>query len=269
MDGEQWQKRARDAYALGERYAYPEPTAEMEAEYQSLFEGIDQTAYVGSRHHTVPRFLIKRWSDKRDQVQVYHRIEDRHGIANISDLAVTDFYTVIDINGLKNSIMESLLGRLEANAKPHLDAILSPFVRPGPLSHEAIAHLAEFAAFQSARTTRKRREIELQAEWFAKTAAAGHLSDDELQQITVAPHQNECIELASASARNVLPFFMCRPLAIVQLRAPLLYICDEPIVINSPVGEVHTPDCFLTEEEAGEGTAQVGQDEEAKARPRS
>lgn len=63
---------------------------------------------VGSRHHTVPRFRLERWADKHGQVPANHSIEARHGVANIRDLATTDFYTVIDNDDRKNSMLESL-----------------------------------------------------------------------------------------------------------------------------------------------------------------
>lgn len=249
MDGAQWQQRVRDAHAIGERWTFPEPTAEEEAAYQRTIADIDPTAYVGSRHHTVPRFVLERWADKSGRVRVYHRIEGRHGVVNIRDLAIKDFYTVIDIDGRKNSVVESLMGRIEQTAKPHLDALLNPFVRPVPLAVDAIVSLVQFAAFQSVRTARNRREIELRAEWYAKTMATGRIPDAELEEYTIAPHQNECIQLANASAQNILPYIMCRPLAIIRLGDPLLYLCDEPIILNAPTGEMHTPDCFLTDEE--------------------
>ena len=249
MDGAQWQQRVREAHAIGERWAFPEPSEEDEEQAHDWLTSIDQTAYVGSRHHTVPRFLLERWADKNGQVRAYHRIEARHGVENIRDLAVTDFYTVIDIDGRKNSTVESLMGRIERNAKPHIDAILNPFTRPAPLGIDAIVSLVQFAVFQSIRTTRRRREIELRSEWYAKTMATGRIADDELQKYTIVPHQNETIALANQSAQNLMPYLMCRPLAIINLGAPLMYMCDEPVILNAPAGEFHTPDCFLTDEE--------------------
>lgn len=249
LDGPQWQQRVREAHAIGERWAVPDPTDEDDNQAQGWLTSIDPTAYVGSRHHTVPRFLLERWADKNGQVRAYHRIEARHGIENIRDLSITDFYTVIDNDGRKNSTFESLMGVVESNTKPYIDAILNPFSQPVPITTEAIANLAQFATFQSTRTTRRRREIELRAEWYAKTMATGRVPDDELQKYTIVPHQNETIQLASTSAQHLLPYFVCRPLAIIKLGAPLLYMCDEPVVLNAPAGEFHTPDCFLTDVE--------------------
>lgn len=40
----------------------------------------------------------------------------------------------------------------------------------------------------------------------------------------------------------------------IYLDAPLLHICDEPVVLNAPVGGVHIEDCFRTEQEIKERT---------------
>jgi hypothetical protein len=227
----------------------PEPSEDDDVQAQAWLAGIDPAAYVGARHHTVPRFLLARWADQAGQVRVFHRVEGRHGIENVRDLAVRDFYTVIDKAGMKNSSVESLLGHIEGRAKRHIDAILSPFARPAPLGADAVVDLAQFAAFQSTRTARHRREIELHAEWFAKTMVSGRVPDEELRAITVAPHQNEGIQFSAHAARSLMPYFACRPLAVVHLGAPLLYSCDEPVVLNAPAGELHTEDCYLSDED--------------------
>ena len=202
-----------------------------------------------ARSRPRPDRSLARWADQAGQVRVFHRVEGRHGIENVRDLAVRDFYRVIDNDGIKNSSVESLLGHIEGRAKRHIDAILSPFARPAPLGDDAVVDLAQFAAFQSTRTARHRREIELHAEWFAKTMASGRVPDEELRAITIAPHQNEGIQFAAQAAQSLMPYFVCRPLAVVHLGAPLLYMCDEPIVLNAPAGELHAEDCYLSDEE--------------------
>lgn len=82
--------------------------------------------------------------------------------------------------------------------------------------------------------------------------AAGHVADDELRHLRVAPHQNETATMAAQPARELTPYLICRPLAIMTLNRPLLYICDEPVVLNAPDGEFHIPDCALTNAEIEE-----------------
>lgn len=249
MDVAAWERRIRDADLVGQRWALPDGTEADDEQAQRWLASIDPSAYVGSRHHTVPRFLLERWADGKSQVRIYRRIEKRQGFENITNLAIRDFYTVINEDGTKSSALESLMGHIETNAKTYLDQILDPFTRPTPLGVEAIVALVQFATFQSTRTSRRRKELELHAEWYAKTMAAGRVPDDELRRLRVAPHQNETATMAAQSARELTPYFMCRPLAIMTLNRPLLYMCDEPVVLNAPDGEFHIPDCVLTDAE--------------------
>lgn len=250
VSGDEFSQRIARAEAVHAAFTtsmdYLNEQADVEA--RAWFEATNSELFVGSRHHTVPRFLLERWANDRGQVRVFRRIENRFDICNIRDLAVKDFYTVIDTNGRKNSTMESLLGVVETSAKPIIDSLLSRWPTP-PVTGNDIAYIAQFASFQATRTTRRRREIELHAEWYYKTMAQGVVPDEELRGLTVAPHQNELIELTSQSAENLLPFFSCRPLALVRLDAPKLLICDEPVVLDAPVGAFHLEDCFLTDED--------------------
>lgn len=211
---------------------------------------VDTQSHVGSRHHTVPRFLLERWADKSSQVQTYGRIEGQFVSRNIRDLAVKDFYTFIDLNNRKDSSMETLLDEaIERPAAGALRDLLNPFVAPQPTDLGDIAVLARFAAFQVVRTARHRREGELHAEWLAKTMAGGHVPDAQLREIVVTPHQNDSIRHMGESALKLTALFACRPLALVQLDRPRLLIGDDPVLVNpGPEGSsLHHPDCFLTD----------------------
>lgn len=249
MDGPTWQQRARLADLVGKRWAAAGDAAAGDEQAQRWLASIDPSAYVGSRHHTVPRFLLERWADQKDQVRTYRRIEGRHGLDNITDLAIRDFYTVINEDGAKSSALESLMGHIETTAKRYLDQIHNPLIRSAALGPGAVTALADFAAFQSTRTSRRRRELELWAEWYAKTLSAGQVAEDELRRVRVVPHQNETATLAAQSASALMPYFVCRPLAIVTLNRPRFYMCDEPVVLNAPDGAFHLPDCTLTDAE--------------------
>lgn len=247
IDSRQWKSRIEHAEAVRTKYAIPEASEQEDAIAKAWLGSIDKTAYVGSRHHTVPRFLLQRWADKNGRVQVYRRIEETFVTSNIGDLAVKDFYTVVDEEGRKDSSIESLLGQVEAGARPVIDDILNPFLTPRRLVADELAQLAQFASFQSIRTARRRREIELHTEWYAKTMARGRMSDAELQAYTVTPHQNQSIQFTTGAADRLFPLFACRPVAIVHIDRPLLLTCDEPVVLNSPAAAFHVEDCFLTD----------------------
>jgi hypothetical protein len=54
MGGPEWQHRIREADIVGQRWAVPDPTVADDEQAQAWLASIDLTAYVGSRHHTVP-----------------------------------------------------------------------------------------------------------------------------------------------------------------------------------------------------------------------
>jgi hypothetical protein len=250
MSGDDYSLRMAHAQAIQKTFddTVGMSGSDIDAQARAWFDSTNPTAFVGSRHHVVPRFVLERWANDRDQVRVFRRIEGRFDTCNIRDLAIKDFYTVVDKEGRRDSRMESLLGVVEGATKPIIDELLSAWTS-SPITGEDVARLAQFASFQATRTPRRRREIELHVEWYCKTMARGRVPEEELRDITIAPHQNELIELTSKSAEKLLPFFACRPLALMRLDVPRLYICDEPVVLNSPAGAFHIDDCYLTDED--------------------
>jgi hypothetical protein len=53
LSGSQWQQRIREAEVIRNRWAFPHPDDEDDEEAKSWLAGIDPSAYVGARHHTV------------------------------------------------------------------------------------------------------------------------------------------------------------------------------------------------------------------------
>lgn len=224
----------------------PDAAAHVQAE--RWLAGTDSQQYVGSVHHTVPRFLLERWS-RREQVKVYSRIADRYTTRNVKDLAVRDFYTYLEDDGRLNSTFESLLGVIESPVADITKRLLSSFTSNISTSSEEKFALAQFASFQVVRTTRRRREMELQAEYWAKTMAGSELSDATLRHLSVVPHQNTALKTAMQNAQQLLSFFAFRPLEIVFLREARLHLGDEPLLINAALDDGHTADCLMTDEE--------------------
>lgn len=243
-----WREKADRIEAIRKYWSKQDPDVGVE-DAKAWLSTVSPTTYVGTRHHTVRRFLLARWADPAGQVQVYRRIEEVHRVENIQNLAIKDFYTFIDLNGQKDSTFESVLGYIEGQAKPVVDTLLNSFRHPGPIDVDAITTLAMFAAFQATRTPRSRKETELHGEWFAKTKVAGKVSDEELQNISVVPHQNDGVKLNMAAAQEIMPFFLHRPLTIVYLDGAHLYMCDEPVIVNQEIDDHHSADCFLTDEQ--------------------
>lgn len=245
---EEWRRRIRLADRLRKELSEVLDSETDEEEALRWMSSIDPQAAVGTRHHAVPKFVLMRWANSNGRVQVFSKVEGNIGVRNIDTLAIRDFYTIIDTHGARNSMMESILSEMEGAAARAISDLLSPFTLPRGYE-EHVATLAQFAAFQVVRTPRYRREAELRVEWYAKTMASGRVDDSELRELEIVPHQNEAIGMMGDLARSLLPMFLCRPIALVVLDGSRLLLSDEPIVVNSPTGAMHHPDCFLTNEE--------------------
>jgi hypothetical protein len=246
--------RMRKAYAVGEvcrQYLAESPSSGAHEAWAEQFVGsLDSKEKVGRRHHTVPSFVLKRWSDG-GRLEVYSRADGRTSTRMVDDLAQRDFYTFVDTDGEKNSLVESALGLLEAQAAPVMAKLLNPFVTGGgDLSVQELGTLSQFASFQVVRTARYRREYELQAEWYAKKVMEGRVVDAELRKLGILVHQNEPISMMGELAEGMFPYFACRPVALVVFDRPRLYIGDDPVIVNSSDDDgTHHADCFLTERE--------------------
>lgn len=245
-----WQDRVRHAEAVMD--AFDESFLVGDAgtdRAEQWIARVDQTSHVGSRHHTVPRFVLNRWAQD-SRVQTYSKVGGSFATRNVRDLAIRDFYTFIDVNNAKNSLIESVLGAVETAADPVLAALLDPFSVPRRTAVDELAALAQFASFQVVRTARHRREQEIQAEYLAKTMAQGRLTDEQLSSVTLTAHQNEAISMMGPAAQRFLPLFACRPLAMVSLAGgATLLIGDEPVIVNAQDDETHHADCLLTDDE--------------------
>jgi len=214
-----------------------------------FLESLDPRMYVGGRHHTVPKFLLERWSTK-EQVHVYSRVDDTFSVRNIKDLAVKDFHTFVDHAGQLDSSFESLLGAVEAPAAAAISRLLSPFSSSVDMAPDEIAEIVIMVSFQAVRTTRARRVLELQAEWYVKAMAQGRVPDVALREISVVPHQNDLLRTSMTLAQELLPLVACRPMALIVLDTPRLLIGDEPLLVNvGPDDGEHHPDCFLGKRE--------------------
>lgn len=241
-------ERIRRAQQVGESFRDFQPTEEAQARSREWLRKLDPKAMVGARHHTVPRFILERWATA-DQVQMYSKASRAYRIANIKDLAWTDFYTFIDKAGKKDSSMESLLGMVEGDAAEVINRLLSPVFFKEERTDQL--RLAQLAAFQLCRTMRFRKQTELQAEWFVKTMAQGQMPPERLEGLSVVPHQNTSIQMLTLGA-ELTPMLLTRPVAVLRLDAKRLLIGDEPVVVNDPQDGGHHEHCFMSDEEIRE-----------------
>jgi len=76
------------------------------------------------RHHVVPRFLLRRFANERDEIFVADHLKHQGFITSIANAAVeTDFYT-IDVKGRDKDAIEKRLSHVETAAAASLPRIL-------------------------------------------------------------------------------------------------------------------------------------------------
>lgn len=215
---------------------------------------LDPKSKVGSRHHVVPRFMLEKWADKNGQVQVRSKASDRTYQQHIKDLGITDFYTSVSVTGELDASMEEIFAVIEGEASGVIRELMNPFAPLRQLSGDQAAKLANFVALQMVRGPRRRREIEIQADWFAKTTTADELrkqlAEEDLREYEFVPHQNDHIKMMGGIAEQIAVRILGRPLVLVTIDRPLFFIGDEPVIVNTDGDHVeHHPDCFMTDEE--------------------
>jgi hypothetical protein len=222
-------------------------TPEQDLLARRWFESSDPAVGVGTKHHTVPAFYLRRFADNNGRLLVRDRPTGRlFPPRTVSKLAVTDFYTVLTKDGTFDGRMEQLLGRVEGEAAQLLKLMLSPFRKPGPLSEIEQLTLCQFLAFQMVRGPRKRREMELQADYAVKLQAGDRLTERDLREITAVPHPNEHIQLMGPLSFQICRYLLPRPVQVVRIDTPLFVTCDEPVLVDNDDHVEHTPDCSIT-----------------------
>lgn len=282
-----------------------------EAEERGLriLQSLDPLAKVGSVHHTVPRFYLQRFALGE---RVATRVPGQDGIVirNVADMGQRDFYTaVVDTDAadrIQNAVSAADADVTDVHAAgakgvdARLEDVLSTMeglagtvvMRIADKPHIAVDAeerfaLTTFLAFQIVRGVRARREIELFAEFHAKTmlrqplhpkarrrieieqarragrqpargngrqlppkrGASDLLSDEQLDRLVIRSHPNEHLRLFGGVAEHIAPHLWVRPFTVVELDEPLLLTGDEPVVVVGEVGADHVDACFLTEKQ--------------------
>ena len=201
---------------------------------------LDPKRYVGSKHHVVPRFILKRFANDKDQVLVRDRTTGAKRISNTRALAVTDFYTFIDTAGELNASYEQMWGHIESATdsilRQHLE---NPFVRPRPFNPVEKYAIDAFVALQSIRGPANRRVMELMAEYGMKLVNQHKLSAEDMDDLEFRPHQNHHLETLVRVLPQIEEHFASRAAFLVTLDKPLLVISDEPVCLERP--DDHAP----------------------------
>jgi Protein of unknown function (DUF4238) len=214
---------------------------------QRWFDSSDPAVGVGAKHHTVPAFYLRRFADSDGRLLVRDRQTGQlFPPRSVATLAIKNFYTVMSNDGTFDGRMEQLLSRIEGEAAQLLKLLLSPYRRPGPLTRTEQATLCQFLAFQMVRGPRKRREMELEADYAAKLQAGDALTEDDIREITAVPHPNEHIQLMGPLSVAIFRCLLPRPVQIARIDTPLFVTCDEPVLVDNDDHVQHIPECSIT-----------------------
>lgn len=223
------------------------------------FAASDPSEGVGSKHHTVPAFYLRRFA-KGDQLAVRRLDDGVRRLTNVADLAQRDFYTVVtdhpaDGSPRLDGRLEQLLRTVEGRGATAIRRLANPLFEPQALPPDLYMDLLLFLAFQFVRGVRTRREQELIADLSIKmdmqvtrTGETPPLPAD-LAAITIVGHPNEYLRMLGDMAGVAMESLVGRPLTQVQLDVPALFTTDEPVVLHGTTDTGHTPDCFLSEKQ--------------------
>jgi Protein of unknown function (DUF4238) len=225
-------------------------TPEEDRLAQRWLASSDPSTGVGAKHHTVPAFYLRRFADSTGRLLVRDRPTGRSlPPITVSKLAIKDFYTTVNDDGTLDGRMEELLGKVEGEAAQLLKLLLSPYRRPGQLTAAERTTLCQFIAFQMVRGPRKRREMELEADYTIKLQAGNQLTKRDLREITAVPHPNEHIRLMGPLSYQIFRYLMPRPVLVARIDAPLFVTCDEPVLVDNEDHVKHLPECTFTREQ--------------------
>ncbi len=208
---------------------------EVARQTEELMATLDPKRYVGSKHHVVPRFVLKRFANEKDQVLVRDRATGAKRISNTKSLAVTDFYTFIDSAGELDASYEQIWGHIETATdsilREHLE---NPFVRPRPFDAVEKYAIDAFVALQSVRGPANRRVMELMADYGTKLVNQDKFSADDMADLEFRPHQNHHLEALVHVLPQIEEHLTSRASFLVTLDKPLLVISDEPVCLERP-----------------------------------
>jgi hypothetical protein len=111
----------------------------------------DASGRVGPRHHNVPAFSLRRFTDGDRRLPTWDRPTGRLFARTVPKLAITSLYAVVSNVGTFGRWMGQLLGKVEGEAAQLLKLLLSPHRQLGPLTGAQQAALCQFLAVRARR----------------------------------------------------------------------------------------------------------------------
>lgn len=211
---------------------------------QEWYDSIDLSSQVGTRHHIVPRAILRRFANSAGQVRIRDRLTGKLRVMSIGDIAVKDFYTFVDLTMKPNGSMEVWLSEVESEFARVIQTLLSTNAFAARRAPEGIDRFAldTFVAVQALRGMRTRREMELIADYGMKLVNQDKFDAAEIEDLEIVPHQNEHIEFMHRASEQLRAHLAERPVAVARFESAVLTIGDEPVVLaprdGAPKGDL-------------------------------
>jgi hypothetical protein len=214
------------------------------------------------RHHFVPRFYLRHFSDRKKRVRMYARgAKKKRIVTSVNNAAVeSGFYTIVEEMGDQSQRVEHLLSMIEGLAKAAIGRMLKGRFPP---DIEDRSNLSLFLALQTLRTPEHRRSFEAMVDYSQKVMLEGWTPDYACQRLKAegidptdkaiaeimdvvdnpdkyrfVPHQNEHIKIMLDVATRVAPVIAERSWLLGHSRRAAFVTSDHPVVWRSETTEM-------------------------------
>lgn len=221
-----------------------------------------ETKTHAKRHHFVPRFYLRHFSDHKKRVRMYARGSKRKPVVtSVNNAAVeAGFYTVIEETGDESQRVEDLLSLIDGLAKAAIGRIANGRFPP---NIEGRSNLSLFIVLQTLRTPEHRRSYEAMVDYGEKVMLEGWTPDYARERLKengieatdetivaimdvvenpakyrIVPHQNEHIKIMLNVATEVAPVIAERSWLLGHSRRAAFVTSDHPVVWHSEPNEV-------------------------------
>ncbi len=209
------------------------------------------------RHHFVPKFYLRNFSDHKKRVRMYARgTEKKPIVTSVNNAAVeSGFYTTTEESGETSQAVEELLSRIEGLAKAAIARMLKGQFPP---DLEDRSNLSLFMALQLLRTPEHRRGYEARFDYTLKVMfedwngenvrerlkgrgieptdeAVAEIMEvvENLHNYRVVPHQNEHMRTMLNVAGKVAPVILERSWLLGHSQRATFVTSDHPVVWRS------------------------------------
>jgi hypothetical protein len=175
------------------------------------------------RHHTVPRFYLRRFADEHERVM---RVPLEAGTSphrvKVINLAVESYFYQAELsNGSATGQIEEMLSALEDEWKPAIEAFVG-----GNWSQRIRASVASWVAMQFLRTTWVREEIRAAAELIGE-----HMDRHGDRPAGWRWHPNAHLAGMLKAHRQIVEILAGRAWSVVSFRHKALITSDNPVVL--------------------------------------